>query len=58
MFISLYKLAMWRGTQLLFFYFLLFRWFGQFSFHTQQFLKKKWTPTSLIVLANAAGLSF
>ena len=44
------------GLQLLLFYFLLFRWFGQFSFHTQQFLKKKWTPTSLIVLANAAGL--
>jgi len=55
MFIPLYKLAMWRGTQLLFFYFYFFVGLASFL-STHNNLKKKWTPTSLIVLANAAGL--
>jgi len=39
----------------LFFILLLFCWLGQFFFSMKQ-SQKKWTPTSLIVLGNPAGL--
>jgi hypothetical protein len=43
------------GLKYFYFYFFIFQLVGLFLFFTKQ-SQKKWTPTSLIVLANPAGL--